>query len=307
LSYGEKEGGNDIRPVFITYPTLYSLLMLNYLVCERNVKLAGVILTATYIKRMTINFSFPESAYILMRKSGFWYGIYMMFNVKCAYLITTAWWVVGLFTGKKRTFKTFGQLFREHSIPVLKSKDINNEEAVNFMNNVGANLIVSSYNNQILRYRTCKKFKHGAVGIHNSYLPDFGGLDAAFQGLYHGVRETGVTVHLIDKGIDTGKIIYQEKIPIEPGDTVFSLNIRQWLRGTELIPQVLDMYRNGTVDTKEQDKEKVKYPYESFPKREKVRELMKNGKRCIRLRDIFMTNPYLLELFRSKKDSKKRA
>jgi len=275
--------------------------MLNYLVRERNVKLAGVILSTAHIKRMAITFSFLESSYILMKKSGFWYGIYLIFNIKCAYLITAIWWVVGLFTGKKRNFKTFGQLFREYQIPVLKSKDINNEEAVDFMKSVDTNLIVSSYNNQILRYRTCKKFKHGAVGIHNSYLPDFGGLDAAFEGLYQGVRETGVTIHLIDKGIDTGRLIYQEKMAIESDDTVFSLNIRQWLRGAELIPQVLDMYRNGNVNTKEQDKSNVKYPYESFPRREKVRELMDSGKRCVSLRDFFMINPYLLELFPVKK------
>jgi len=196
---------------------------------------------------------------------------------------------------------TFGQLFRENQIPVLKSKDINNEEAVDFMKGVSANMIVSSYNNQILRYRTCKKFKYGAIGIHNSYLPDFGGLDAAFEGLYHGVKETGVTAHLIDRGIDTGRIIYQEKIAIEPGDSVFSLNIRQWLWGARLIPQILDLFRKGSVDSEEQDRNEAKYPYESFPKREKVRELMKNGKRCIRLRDIFVINPYLLELFPVKK------
>jgi len=169
------------------------------------------------------------------------------------------------------------------------------------MKGVDANIIVSSYNNQILRYRTCKKFEHGAVGIHNSYLPDFGGLDAAFEGLYHGVDETGVTIHLIDKGIDTGRIIYQEKIAVEPDDTVFSLNIRQWLWGARLVPKVLDMYRQGAVDTKEQDSSKAKYPYESFPKREKVKELMKNGKRCIRLRDLFLINPYVLELFPGKR------
>jgi len=169
------------------------------------------------------------------------------------------------------------------------------------MKSADANLIVSSYNNQILRYRTCKKFEYGAFGVHNSYLPDFGGLDAAFEGLYHGVEETGVTAHLIDKGIDTGRIICQEKVAVEPGDSVFSLNLRQWMQGAGLIPQILDLYREGPVDSEEQDLSQVKYPYESFPKHEKVKELMNKGKRCIRMRDIFMIHPYLLKLFPEKR------
>ncbi len=301
MSHEGGEGLNDIRPVFITYPTIYSLLMLNYLVCERKVKFAGVILSTAHIKRMAITFSFLESSYILWKKSGFWYGMYLVFNIKCAYLVTAVWWVVGLFTGKKRHFKTFGQLLKEYQIPVLKSKDINNEGALNFMKGVDANMIVSSYNNQILRYRMCKKFQYGAIGVHNSYLPDFGGLDAAFEGLYQGVRETGVTVHLIDKGIDTGRVIHQERIAIDPEDTVFSLNLRQWLKGAELIPQILDLFGQGPVESKEQDPSKAKYPYESFPKREKVVAFMKSGKRCVCMRDIFMINPYLLDLFPVKK------
>ena len=63
------------------------------------------------------------------------------------------------------------------------------------------------------------------------------------------VDETGVTAHIVEKGIDTGRIIYQEKIPVEPDDSVFSLNIRQWLRGSQLIPQIFDLFRKGPVDT----------------------------------------------------------
>lgn len=69
------------------------------------------------------------------------------------------------------------------------------------------------------------------------------------------------------------------------------------MQGAQLIPQILDIFRNGPVDTKEQDFSQVKYPYESFPKREKVKKLMKNGKRCICMRDFFAIHPYLLKTF----------
>ncbi|TSB45627.1 phosphoribosylglycinamide formyltransferase [Alkalicoccobacillus porphyridii] len=57
------------------------------------------------------------------------------------------------------------------------------------------------------------------VNIHPSLLPDFPGLDAVGQALAAGVSETGVTIHFVDAGMDTGPIIAQEKVLIEAGDT----------------------------------------------------------------------------------------
>ena len=57
------------------------------------------------------------------------------------------------------------------------------------------------------------------VNIHPSLLPDFPGLDAVGQALEAGVSETGVTIHFVDAGMDTGPIIAQKKVSIEAGDT----------------------------------------------------------------------------------------
>jgi len=180
---------------------------------------------------------------------------------------------------------------------MLKSKDINNETTVNFMKSVNANMIVSIYNNQILRYRTCKKFKYGAIGIHNSYLPDFGGLDAAFEGIFNLVKETGVTAHMVDTGIDTGDIIRQQGVLIEPKDTVFSLNIRQWVLGAQMIPQIIEDFEKGAVKTKKQDLNNKKFPYRSFPDKQRVEEFHQKQKHCMHLKDIFFPSAYVFDLF----------
>ena len=54
------------------------------------------------------------------------------------------------------------------------------------------------------------------VNIHPSLLPSFPGLRAIEQALEAGVAETGVTVHLVDEGIDTGPVLRQEHVPVEP-------------------------------------------------------------------------------------------
>jgi methionyl-tRNA formyltransferase len=288
----------DICPVFITYPTIYSLLMLNYLVYKRNIKFVGIILSASHIKRRAKNFSLTKSFFILMKKSGLAYALYMLFIIKCKYLMMFIWNIVSRIKGKSLNLKTFRGIAKEQKIPFVKSKNINNKKTFDFMRSVGTNLIVSAYNNQIIRYRIAKLFTYKGINIHNSYLPDFAGLDAAFESLYRRVCESGATIHYVDKNIDTGEIIIQEKFPIYPEDSVFSLNIRQWLRGVEMLPNVMVALKEKRIQTKKQDLSKVKYPYRSFPGRKRVKLFLKRRKKhLITLRDIFFPNTYVYQLF----------
>jgi phosphoribosylglycinamide formyltransferase-1 len=58
------------------------------------------------------------------------------------------------------------------------------------------------------------------VNVHPSLLPSFPGLRAIDQALAAGVETTGVTVHLVDEGIDTGPVLRQEPVPVEPVETL---------------------------------------------------------------------------------------
>ncbi|WP_404349160.1 phosphoribosylglycinamide formyltransferase [Sutcliffiella horikoshii] len=69
-------------------------------------------------------------------------------------------------------------------------------------------------------------FKGRIVNIHPSLLPAFPGLDAVGQALDYGVKLTGVTIHFVDEGMDTGPIIAQQAIEIGPDDTRESLETK---------------------------------------------------------------------------------
>ncbi len=58
------------------------------------------------------------------------------------------------------------------------------------------------------------------MNVHPSLLPAFPGLRAIEQALDAGVKETGVTVHLVDEGVDTGPVLRQEAVPVEPAETL---------------------------------------------------------------------------------------
>jgi phosphoribosylglycinamide formyltransferase-1 len=78
------------------------------------------------------------------------------------------------------------------------------------------------------------------INIHPSILPEFKGLNAIQQALESGVKYTGVTIHYVDEGVDTGEIIQQESIKIEENDTIVSLKKRLQVLEHDLYPKVIE-------------------------------------------------------------------
>ncbi|GAB3485761.1 phosphoribosylglycinamide formyltransferase [Nocardiopsis coralliicola] len=68
--------------------------------------------------------------------------------------------------------------------------------------------------------------RHTIVNVHPALLPAFPGAHAVRDALAHGVAVTGATVHFVDEGVDTGPIIDQVAVRVEPGDDEASLHAR---------------------------------------------------------------------------------
>ena len=84
-----------------------------------------------------------------------------------------------------------------------------------------------------------------AINVHPSLLPRFPGTHAVEDALAAGVEETGVTVHFVDQGIDTGPVIAQEAVTVLPGDTAEALRARIQAVEHRLLPEVLHLYLAG--------------------------------------------------------------
>jgi phosphoribosylglycinamide formyltransferase 1 len=82
-------------------------------------------------------------------------------------------------------------------------------------------------------------YRDHILNVHPSLLPQFPGKDAIGQALRAGARETGVTIHLVDEGIDTGPTLAQERVPILPGDTADTLAARIHAVEHRLYPDVV--------------------------------------------------------------------
>jgi phosphoribosylglycinamide formyltransferase-1 len=75
-------------------------------------------------------------------------------------------------------------------------------------------LVVLAGYMQLLSAGFIRRFANRVINVHPALLPSFPGLDAVGQALAHGVKLTGVSVHFVDEGVDTGPIIAQRAVPV---------------------------------------------------------------------------------------------
>ncbi|MET0790507.1 MAG: phosphoribosylglycinamide formyltransferase [Polyangiaceae bacterium] len=85
------------------------------------------------------------------------------------------------------------------------------------------------------------------INIHPSLLPAFPGVGAAKQALDYGVKLTGCTVHFVDHGVDSGRIIAQRAVPVEAADDLAALSARIHAAEHELFVSALRDIAAGRV------------------------------------------------------------
>jgi len=85
------------------------------------------------------------------------------------------------------------------------------------------------------------------INVHPSLLPAFPGVNGIGQALEYGVKVTGVTVHFVDGGLDTGPIIAQEALAVEPDDTGETLAARIHPIEHRMLLQVVQQFAEGRI------------------------------------------------------------
>ena len=85
------------------------------------------------------------------------------------------------------------------------------------------------------------------VNIHPALLPSFPGLHGQKQALEHGVKVSGVTVHFVDEGCDTGPIILQTAVPVREDDTEDTLSARILEEEHKIYPRAVKLFAEGRL------------------------------------------------------------
>jgi phosphoribosylglycinamide formyltransferase-1 len=104
----------------------------------------------------------------------------------------------------------------------------------------GVEMVVLAGYMHILTAEFLARFPERVINVHPSLLPEFPGAHAVADQLAAGVRESGVTVHVVDEGVDSGPILLQERVPVLDGDTVETLHERIKQVEHRLLPQAVE-------------------------------------------------------------------
>jgi phosphoribosylglycinamide formyltransferase-1 len=117
-----------------------------------------------------------------------------------------------------------------------------------WLEGISADLVVLAGYMQLLTPGFVHRFPNRIVNVHPALLPSFPGLDAIGQTLAHGVAVTGVTVHFVDEGVDSGPILLQRPVAVPPGRE--RAELEEAIHAVEhlLLPEAVRLLAAGRVE-----------------------------------------------------------
>ena len=142
-----------------------------------------------------------------------------------------------------------------HGTEVLQPVKSGDPAFVERLRELAPDVIVVIAYGHILRKKVLDIPKLGCVNIHTSLLPKYRGAAPINQAVIDGCEVTGVTTMLMDEDMDTGDILLQEEIPIDPKETAGTLFDKLAAAGADLIVETLQGMKQGTITPKKQEGE----------------------------------------------------
>ncbi|REE90590.1 phosphoribosylglycinamide formyltransferase-1 [Paenibacillus taihuensis] len=127
------------------------------------------------------------------------------------------------------------------------SREACEEEIVGLLRREGIDLIVLAGYMRIITDVLVKPYYGRIINVHPALLPAFPGVRGVRQALEYGVKVTGVTVHFVDGGMDTGPIMMQQAVEVQDDDTEETLGERIHAVEHELLPLAVRSIAEGRV------------------------------------------------------------
>lgn len=145
-------------------------------------------------------------------------------------------------------------------IPVRQHKSFKAPELREEFVALNADLAILAFVSQIVPERVFSAPRLGSVCFHPSLLPKYRGASAINWALIKGETVTGLTLFWVDRGIDTGPILLQKEVPVDPEDTTGSLYFNKiFPLGIEAIGEAVDLIKRGNPPRIVQDESKASY------------------------------------------------
>src|SRR5438309_44448 len=142
----------------------------------------------------------------------------------------------------------------EHGVPVFQPESINTPEGIAGLQAFVPDLLVVAAYGQILSKDVLAVPPQGGINVHASLLPKYRGAAPVAWAIYHGEKQSGVTIIRMSVQLDAGDMLLQEAVDIGPEETAGELEARLALIGARLAKQAVDQIVAGTTKGIKQDK-----------------------------------------------------
>jgi len=149
------------------------------------------------------------------------------------------------------------ELALERHLPVLQPESINTPEGVRDLTDLRPDLLVVAAYGQILSRDVLAIAGLGGINVHASLLPKYRGAAPIAWAIYHGEKETGVTIIRMSIHLDAGDILSQESLVIGPEETAGELEERLAPLGARMAMNMIERLAIGPVSGVPQDKSKA--------------------------------------------------
>ena len=213
-------------------------------------------------------------------KTGWQLGFILTWQRLCNFLTQQLSYCLPFY---KERLSSSDNIAKKLRIPIIESQNINKPETLTKLRHLDADLFISACFAQILKADTLSIPKIGSLNIHPGLLPDCRGAMSYFHCIAQNQQYAGVTLHWIDEGIDTGKIISNSQFRLTPQMTQQTVLAKASTHGAKLLHEagqkILNQEKLRTIEkSSEQGK------YFSIPNAQDFQNYFKEH-RFFRLRD----------------------
>lgn len=151
------------------------------------------------------------------------------------------------------------QAAQAHNLPVWQPGSFKKAENQRALAAYQADLFIVAAFGQILPQAVLDMPRYGTLNIHASLLPKYRGSSPISEAILQGERETGVTIMLLDAGIDTGPMLLRRQIPLSENETTASLTPKLADLGTSTLLEALPLWVQGQLVPQPQDHEQASH------------------------------------------------
>lgn len=256
-----------MRIVILTYESLYANYMTHQLIQARPGEVVGIVRSDCLVYRKSL----PSSLWYLLRQTGLRFvgrkGLDMFQSRAMA--------IFYRLIGRPLKVPSLREVKARYGIPVVGSKDVNDAETMATLRDLQPDLVISIYLNQLIKRELIELPRLGCLNIHPALLPRNRGLFPYFWAMANGDQETGVTVHWVDERFDTGDLLLQEVLPIEPDDTMTSLQYKSAQVGGKMLIRGVELIEAGDPPRIPQNNSQA--TYHSWPRPADQRRFRQRG------------------------------